>query len=683
MGVEARPARPLRRALLALALGVLVWVPAQLVMAGGGITLTGELDYDPISNVADVETITRNVVELQFDPAGGPFSGSANLELAHLVQDKCEFNSAHAWTFGGTYDPVTHQFAGTFIETLEQTTGACEGVTYSRTFDPDEGEFKGSIITRIGRLQSIIPPVKFTMMVDPALVGGGDRSIPPGGSTTSSGPPTTTTTPETNPPTVGPTTNAGSGPTTPDAAASDLLVPAIAIVLAILILLVVLRWLRRGPRGPGAPPTSTPESEDVDPCADAERRWREAQGPCDEATRHADELSNQYDDLESSLKRRRAERASLPSEETRVELPDGTSLSQLDLELRRTAARGAWDAYLSNPSAESAAAAESAWQQQATPEWLADQRRQYETRKAELDRDIAANETEFEQTQRSLAEAREQQRAACDAAAEARRLLDKCLDAQQQPVGAAAANEPTPPPAPAPPTPNEPIPPPAPAPPAVPPAGTRAQEDEGPCPEGAQRWVEFDGPHPFDILEGSVIRIDRLAIIGGSTRTDRLGSIDAGPASVPGPNGRTIGFDDGALAAMTADEFRAMFTGEGGLDGIWGPAGSGANQELYLIVSYDVRSASAYCDRREICVEGRWEPRRQWRARFDGPITRRTANLRVSGNFEAGRGRTEEDYVGEIVAFFVALQAAIEPLMERRQAMERYLRACRAGERDG
>jgi hypothetical protein len=436
-----------------------------------------------------------------------------------------------------------------------------------------------------------------------------------------------------------------------------------------------------GGRGAGGPGEGDERDKKRD-CSELERQWQAAKARCDEAAARADELSKQFDTAKSRSDRARRERDGLPSEETRVELPDGTSLSQLDLELRRAAARGAWDAYMADPNAASAAAAEDAWREQATPEWLAEQRRAHQARKEALDAELEAAKAELAERGRDLAKARDEQQSVCDEAADARRRLDECLKLAAAAAAAAASPPPSPPtPPPTPPTPPT-TPPPSGGPPPSPGGEEEPDQDrERPCPEGTERWQTFDGPHPFTVLASREIRVTQFALIAGQERASRLASLDAAPFTIAGAGGRTVAFDASMFETASPEQLRESFSGPGGLAERWRTAGAGAVQRLAVTLAWDVRRVQAFCDRKEVCENGRWQPRAEWRSRVDGPVETRTASATIVGNIQAGVGRTEADYLAEIVGFLARVQNDVRVLREATEIFESYQRDCRAGRR--
>jgi hypothetical protein len=422
------------------------------------------------------------------------------------------------------------------------------------------------------------------------------------------------------------------------------------------------------------------DEEDKEDCSELERRYREAKRRCDEAGRRADEASDRLDDATQKLNRKRLELDGLPSEKTRVELPDGRTLSQLDLELRRQAGKATWDDYMDNPSPETAAAAEEAWREQATPQWLDQQRRALQESKNELEAEVEAARSKKDSAGQDLAKARRAQQDACDESAEAKRLFDECrkrIEAKAQAEAQPAAT-PTP-------GPEKPLPgatPPAPSPPpATLPSGAPEDVDDRPCQEGDKKWVEFDGPHLFTVPgDEEVLRIG-IVLIAGTRRGNRLGSLDRSEFASWNPANRVYATSFSTFESLTAADIGDAFSGSGGLADSWAPAGAGAVQSVTITVSYEKRTVSAFCDRREICVDGVWQPQSEWRSRVSGPVETVRSQTVVKGNIEAGMARTEEDYLPEAVGFLRAVQSQVRSLLDVQQTLGDYRRDCRGGRR--
>jgi hypothetical protein len=235
-------------------LGV-IWLAVALVasppLAGAAVSTveaTGSLSYDPVPPTNVVETISSNVVSMSFPPAGGPFAGKASLRLIHDVPSRgCRFTSGHDWDFNGTYNAATRGFRGTYVERAEATSGACTGFSFARTFNPDTGPFQAVLNPPTGELTSQIPPLKFTLHVDPALVappatGPGGPPNPGDTFTTTAGPGTTTGSPRT---TQSPITTPAPGSVS--AGVDPVLIAIVAVIL--LLVAAALGLVLRGRRG--------------------------------------------------------------------------------------------------------------------------------------------------------------------------------------------------------------------------------------------------------------------------------------------------------------------------------------------------------------------------------------------------------------------------------------------------
>lgn len=72
--------------------------------------------------------------------------------------------------------------------------------------------------------------------------------------------------------------------------------------------------------------------------------------------------------------------------------------------------------------------------------------------------------------------------------------------------------------------------------------------------------------------------------------------------------GRTAGISFHVFESLSPADIRGAFSGMGGLAELWETAGSGAVQKLSITLSYGKRSASATCERKEVCVDGQWQP---------------------------------------------------------------------------
>lgn len=640
------------------------------------VTVTGVLDYEALPPGQIVESISGNTVELTFDPSGGPFSGTAVLNLTHDVPERgCQFTSTHRWEFSGDFEADTGQFTGEYQEVEEATIGACENFSFTRTFDPDQAAFNPVLIRQLGEIRHQIPPVEFTLLVDPALFPVEETPAPTTGGTTED--------PTTSEPVTTPTAGDEQSPppitTDPaDAGQATGIPPWLLFGLPALLVAgaALWWWQQQGTRG-----SERPDEKDRD-CSRLEEAWRRAQDACNRAETEADDLSTRLDDLDRRVGTAQDALAGLPSETTRVELPDGTSLSQLDLELRRTAAAAAWDSYLADPTPANAAAAEEAWNEQATPEWLAEQRRAHQAAKDRLEAELETARRAREQTRSDLAGARSRQRELCTEAAEARRRLDECLkQVSAQTPAAPAAPEPA---QPEPPSsePRAPEPQPLPvgfggSPPGGPDPGD-VDENRG-CRDGDLRWIMFDGPHPFAIPTDELVKVT-VVLIAGTDRRPRLGSLDRAEFTNLGPRGEAVAIPFSYFINLTDEEIRAAFSGPAGLAEIWA-SGSGGDQRFTITLSFGQRSVMATCERKERCVDGQWQREAEWRARTPGDVETVRKQVTVLGNIQPGLGRTEEDMLAELVAFVRAVQIPVRQMLSSKETYEDYVDDCRTGKR--
>lgn len=656
----------------ALILGVALIGTSLSASAQESVTVTGVTDYEARPPGDIVESIAVNQVTMTFNPAGGPFSGSVRLELVHDVPARgCQFKSTHTWEFSGDFDASTGQFTGTWVETRDTTTGACDNFNFIRDFDPQEDSFRASLIAQLGRIQGRVSAATFTLEVDPSLF----ETEPP----TPLDPSDVTTNPDATSPT-GPQTTPDQPPGPSDIATEGIPPWVWLVVLAVLLGIGVT--LRQRFRSPGD--TGEPDEEEVDDCSDLERRWREARDACRDAQRRSKELSDRFDEADERLSRAEQERASLPSDKTRVELPDGTTLSQLDLELRRSAAQGAWDEYMANPSPEAAAAAEKAWQEQATPEWLEQQRQEHQARKDSLDRDVDDARSEKDQVSKDLSEARSSERDLCKKAGDLEKELEACRDAvkraaaepQPPPTPPEPATPPTPPAQPEPPS-SSPTPPTAPR----PPSSSDDAEDES-CKEGEERWRDVDGPHPFTISPDEMVKIT-LRVKSGTQIRDRLGSLDQAGVAQLDRSGKASAITFNLFVGMSGEEIRGAFSGKGGLAEFWATHGAGAEQTMTLTLTYTKRTVMAYCQQKEVCISGTWQPQPKWRTKLKDPRDEVVdkPSISVSGNLDAGFGRAEDTYLDEIASIIRQRQIEVRSLISNKERLDEYRKECKAGGR--
>ena len=213
---------------------------------------------------------------------------------------------------------------------------------------------------------------------------------------------------------------------------------------------------------------------------------------------------------------------------------------------------------------------------------------------------------------------------------EAKRRLDECLakaaaaEAEQMPE----PEEPQPA--------EEPVTEEAPA--AAPAPLPAAPVGEKGCRDGDERWVEFDGPHPFSVPPADAVVRIRVALIFGTDRTDRLGSLNQARWVGLDASNRAESIDFGTFGELSPDQIRDAFSGPGGLRDIWDQVGSAANQVLTITLSYEARHVMAGCDRKEECIDGNWVPVRGWRSRTSQRIEPVSEARTFSGNVEAGKG---------------------------------------------
>ena len=698
--MSARRAGPSKGAFVAVLVTVLAILPAGVSAAGDSVTAIGALDCEPVPPATVVESVDANTVTLEFPSSGGPFTGTALLTLNHYVPDRgCRFVSSHAWEFTGDFQPGTLQFSGDYIEVQETTTGECENFTFARTFTPDTARFLATLGPLTGAITSQINPLEFTLMVDPALLVDlvpADPEPGPSDPTTDSA-----TTPGEVTSTSGGAT-ASSVAAAPSEAATDSSSPAgsagtsgtdtgggfpwVLLLIALLAAAVffAVRRIWSVGKTPGGGPVR--DGDGVDDresrnCNELERAWRAAQDRCESTESKADSLSERFDEIAEDHKQKQLQLDGLPSEETRVQLPDGTRMSQLDLHLRSQAAGAAWDAYMADPSPATASAAEDAWSEKATPEWLDEQRRARAQRKEQLEREVEQATADKDRVGTELAAARRAQQDECAEAAAARRRLDDCLQRARAtpPPPTAAERDPTPqapayvPPHVPPPRRADPVP----AEPTQPEPAQQAR-DKG-CREGEETREMFDGPHPFKVPTQNDRVAIKLQLIAGTRRTDRLGSLDNSDFARLDGRGRAESISFDRFENLSAADIRRAFSGPGGLAGLWETVGAGAVQQLTITLSFEFRNAMASCERVRKCIGGQWKS--SVASRVTGEVERATERALIKGNITAGIGRTEDDYLTEVVALFTNVQGRLRALRSAQEVLEDYQKDCRAGRR--
>ena len=432
----------------------------------------------------------------------------------------------------------------------------------------------------------------------------------------------------------------------------------------------------------GAPIPGGPDSgEEGTDCGPLEKAYREARDACDDAGAEADRIGEEFDKAEKRIEQAEADLADLPSEETRVELPDGTSLSQLDLHLRRQAAGAAWDAYMADPTPETARAAEDAWNEQATPEWLDEQRAAHQAEKDRITDRLDTAKQDKEQAGRDLTEARDRQQEACDEAAAAKRKLDECKKAAEEEARRAAeeakkaeeearrAEEEArraeeerrkreeeaaaaPPPQPVPSTGGD---------------GERSSK----CREGATR-PRTVAQESFKAFGGSendsgsvVVRVKMLGKSSGATsdRTISGGMGDDG-LSFPPPK-EPKGID--SFMQLTAGSLSETVDR---LIDAWDGLGT-SGQFLYISFEATVAEVWVSCVEEEVCVNGEWkrrhrETKQDWTAR--SIETEPRLIRRVDGDTKA-----------TLTKIILDFKAKLEPYAQGRAQIEEFRRDCLTG----
>ncbi len=137
-------------------------------------TVTGTLDPVLPADPLFVHSVTSSVLTMEFPTAGGPFSGTAVLELLHDVPSEgCQFQSVHEWEFSGMFDSATREFWGTFTELQDETTGNCDPGQAHLIYqmNPAEGEFYAGLHTQDGEIRGSAFTT-FTASVSQTLIDG-------------------------------------------------------------------------------------------------------------------------------------------------------------------------------------------------------------------------------------------------------------------------------------------------------------------------------------------------------------------------------------------------------------------------------------------------------------------------------------------------------------------------------
>ena len=137
-------------------------------------TVTGTLEPVLLLDPLFVHSVTSSVLTIEFPTTGGPFTGTAVLELLHDVpRDGCQFQSVHEWEFSGGFDPATLEFVGTFTEVEDATTGNCapDQAHLIYQMDPTEGTFYAGLYSQDGEIRGSAF-TKFTASVSQTLIDG-------------------------------------------------------------------------------------------------------------------------------------------------------------------------------------------------------------------------------------------------------------------------------------------------------------------------------------------------------------------------------------------------------------------------------------------------------------------------------------------------------------------------------
>ena len=393
-------------------------------------------------------------------------------------------------------------------------------------------------------------------------------------------PPVTTTAPTsaTTSAASAPATTAEAGETTSPVSAGGRFPVALIIVAAIaaaLILIFVLRPKRR--------------------CEKEYEAWQMAVAECDKATAAAERSEAEADRLRAELDELRKSFPPLgfdQSDESTIELDDGTTMSQLDLAL------GAWDAKNRQPPVSEGTAgprSETAARSAAQRERLREEYREMKAKETAL----IVKVSEAEAAARRAEETRQKACAAAEAAYQAYlQCMGEAAPGATGPMGTGGEGqpptppapgpippEPTPPaptpPAPAPPPPRETPKPPPPTPPLPPPPtpseGDRQGTDELPrqCEEGAVRETDVQVA-TFEMLRDRGRAIIRIS-------NDLTDDVEE--------------FSDIAIGAINeASRWAAARARIRGQEGV-----------LYTIdVAIQMERVKARCYRPEICRNGRW-----------------------------------------------------------------------------
>ena len=134
-------------------------------------TVTGTLEPVLVPDPLFVHSVTSSFLGMEFSTTGGPFVGTAVLELLHDVpRDGCQFQSVHEWEFSGMFDPARLEFMGTFTELIDETTGNCDPGQAHLIYqmEPADGTFYAGLYTQDGEIRGTLQ--NFTAPVSQILI---------------------------------------------------------------------------------------------------------------------------------------------------------------------------------------------------------------------------------------------------------------------------------------------------------------------------------------------------------------------------------------------------------------------------------------------------------------------------------------------------------------------------------
>jgi hypothetical protein len=398
------------------------------------------------------------------------------------------------------------------------------------------------------------------------------------------------------------------------------------------------------------------------PCDELRAAWERAQKACDDARAAAED---------AAARRARAQRAldDLGSDTSSGSF-GGREMSMREVKLRQRYAAAAWERYTADPSAEAAQQVEEEWRRLDTPE-LREQIRE----------EVAQRERELQEAREAADATKRRADDACATAAEAKRRYDECERAAAAAVALQPAPEPSlVPPAATPPTAAPPAPaPPGPAPEPEPvgePAGATpsAPPVAGGCPEGAQRWEEFDGPHPYDALAGD--RVTVAIRVFPQRTTIRLPQ----ESWFVGADGSIAARDFARVAPDEWDQALRALPPHLRLEGKGEPHAT-------IAITIPGRRMTLVCDRKLRCTGGEWVDTRERRCRVaSDDRTPIAVNARIEGRRTASLTQTrvlreDDEVIGEARAAFTQAQARIAALLQGSESSDAYRTACERGER--